>query len=75
MLPAELRRRLDLRAGDEMRISEQADGALRVDSRRAAVRALIGSAGHAKRSMVDELGADRHRQAAVEDQDAKRGSR
>lgn len=28
MLPAELRRRLDLRAGDEMRISEQADGAL-----------------------------------------------
>lgn len=75
VLPAELRRRLDLRAGDEMRISEHADGVLRVESRRAAARALIGSAGHPKRSVVDDLRAERRRQAAAEDQDAKRGSR
>ncbi len=75
MLPAELRRRLGLRAGDEVRISEQADGVLRVESRRAAARALIGSAGRAKRSAVEELRAERRRQAAAEDRDAQRRSR
>jgi len=75
VLPAELRRRLGLRAGDEVRISEQADGVLRVESRRTAARALIGSAGGAKRSAVEELRAERRRQAAAEDRDAKRRSR
>ncbi len=74
MLPAELRRRLGLRAGDEVRISEQADGVLRVESRRAAARALIGSAGRAQRSAVEELRAERRRQAAAEDQDTQRRS-
>ncbi len=74
MLPAELRRRLGLRAGDEVRISEQADGVLRVESRRAAARALIGSAGRAKRSAVEELRAERRRQAAAEDQNTQRRS-
>jgi len=74
VLPAELRRRLGLRAGDEVRISEQADGVLRVESRRAAARALIGSAGRAKRSAVEELRAERRRQAAAEDQDTQRRS-
>lgn len=55
MLPAELRRRLGLRAGDEVGISEQVDGVLRVESRHTAARALIGSAGRAKRSAVEEL--------------------
>jgi len=58
-----------------VRISEQADGVLRVESRRAAARALIGSAGRAKRSAVRELRAERRQQAAAEDHDAKRGSR
>jgi len=74
VLPAELRRRLGLRAGDEVRISEQADGVLRVESRRAAARALIGSAGRAKRSAVEELRAERRRQAAAEDQNTQRRS-
>jgi len=74
VVPAELRRRLGLRAGDEVRISEQADGVLRVESRRAAARALIGSAGRAKRSAVEELRAERRRQAAAEDQDTQRRS-
>ncbi len=73
MLPVAMRRRLGLRAGDEVRISEEADGVLRVESRRAAARALVGSAGHAERSMVDELRVDRREQAAAEDQDAERG--
>lgn len=75
VLPAELRRRLGLRAGDEVKITEEADGVLRVESRRTAARALIGSAGQIKGSAVEELRAERRKQAAVEDQDAKRGSR
>lgn len=75
VLPAELRRRLGLRAGDEVRISEQADGVLRVESARAAARTLIGSAGNPERSVIEELRAERRAQAAAEDQDAKRGSR
>ena len=72
VLPADLRRRLGLRAGDEVKITEEADGVLRVESRRAAARALIGSAGRAKGSVVAELRAERRRQAAAEERDAKR---
>lgn len=76
MLPVELRRRLGLRAGDEVKISEEKDGVLRVESSRAAARALIGSAGRTKKgSVLDELRAERRVQAAAEDQDAKHGSR
>jgi AbrB family looped-hinge helix DNA binding protein len=75
VLPVQLRRRLGLHAGDEVKISEEADGVLRVESRRAAARALIGSAGRMKGSAVDELRAERRRQAAAEDQDAQRRSR
>lgn len=75
VLPVELRRRLGLRAGDVVNISEEADGVLRVESRRAAARALIGSAGRMKDSAVEELRAERCRQAAAEDQDAQRGAR
>jgi AbrB family looped-hinge helix DNA binding protein len=75
VLPVALRRRLGLRAGDEVRISEEGDGVLRVESRRAAARALVGSAGRADRSVVDELRAERHAQAAAEDDDVARGLR
>jgi AbrB family looped-hinge helix DNA binding protein len=75
VLPVEWRRRLGLRAGDEVKITEEADGALRVESRRAAARALIGSAGATKGAAVEELRAERRVQAAAEDRDAKRDSR
>lgn len=75
MLPVDLRRRLGLRAGDEVKISEEADGVLRVESRQAAARALIGSAGRLKSSAVEELRAERRREAAAEDRRAKRSSR
>jgi AbrB family looped-hinge helix DNA binding protein len=72
VLPAQLRRRLGLSAGDQVTISEEGDGVLRVQSRQAAARALIGSAGSAERSVLAELRDDRHRQAAAEDRDAAR---
>jgi AbrB family looped-hinge helix DNA binding protein len=75
VLPVDLRRRLGLRAGDEVKISEEADGVLRIETCHAAARALIGSAGRIKGSALAELRADRRRQAAAEDQDAKRSSR
>jgi len=53
-------------------VSEEADGVLRIETRRAAARALIGSAGSATGSVVDELRAERHRQAVAEDQDTDR---
>jgi len=75
VLPIEVRRRLGLRPGDELRISEEADGVLRVESRRAAARSLIGSAGRASGSAVKELRDERRRQAAAEDHEAERGTR
>ncbi len=72
MLPVALRRRLGLRAGDEVRISEEADGALRVETRGAAARSLIGSAGRVEPSVVEDLRAERRAQAAAEERDAAR---
>ena len=72
VLPAELRRRLGLHAGDEVRISEEADGALRVETRRGAAQSLIGLAGTSEESAVDELTAERHREAEFEEREARR---
>jgi AbrB family looped-hinge helix DNA binding protein len=72
VLPVELRRRLGLAAGDQVRISEEADGALRVESRRTAARALIGSAGSITGSAVEELRAERQRDAVADDREARR---
>ncbi len=74
VLPVELRRRMGLRAGDELSIREEADGVLRVESPRAAARALIGTAGSVTGSVVEELHAERRREAAAE-QDAGRRTR
>jgi hypothetical protein len=55
-----------------VRITEESDGSLRVESRRAAAHALIGLAGSADRSVLEDLAADRGAQAAAEDADAAR---
>ena len=70
VLPVELRRRLGLNAGDEVRISEEGEGVLRVESRRAAARALIGLAGPPGQGVLEELRAERSREAAAEDREA-----
>ena len=69
MLPLELRRRLGLNAGDEVSISAEAEGVLRVESRHAAARALIGLAGPPGSGVLDDLREERNRQAAAEEQD------
>jgi AbrB family looped-hinge helix DNA binding protein len=74
VLPAEFRSRLGLKPGDEVRISEEGDGSLRVETRRAAARALIGLAGPVEHSILDDLAADRRGQAIAEDEAAKRSS-
>ncbi len=63
VLPAELRRRLEMHPGDELVLTEEADGALRLQSRRAAARTLIGLAGQLTHSAVADLRAERRREA------------
>ncbi len=70
VLPAEMRRRLGLQAGDVVSITEEDDGVLRVESRRAAARALLGIAGSSDRPSLEGLKADRRRQLAAEHKDA-----
>ena len=72
VLPAGFRNRLGLKPGDEVRISEESDGSLRVESRRTAAHALIGLAGSLDHSVLEDLRADRREQAAAEDRDAAR---
>lgn len=75
VLPATLRRRLGLRAGDELLVREEAGGVLRLESRRVAARALIGLAGSAQDGAVERLRDERRRQAGQEEADAKRFER
>lgn len=73
LLPAELRRQLGMRAGDDLVVSEESAGVLRVESRRAAAHALIGLAGSAgDRSAIDDLRDERRREVAGQDADARR---
>jgi AbrB family looped-hinge helix DNA binding protein len=69
VIPADFRNRLGLKPGDEVRISEESDGSLRVQSRRTAAHALIGLAGSLDHSVLEELATDRPEQAAAEDAD------
>ena len=61
VLPAEIRRRLNLREGDELVVSLQPDGSLRLTSQRQIVRETRGlyRARAGRRSLADELIADR----------------
>ncbi len=72
VLPADVRNRLGLNPGDEVRISEQSDGSLRVESRLTAAHALIGLAGSADHSVLEDLAAERREQAAAEEADTAR---
>jgi AbrB family looped-hinge helix DNA binding protein len=69
VLPAEYRRRLGLKPGDEVAITEE-EGVLRVESRKTAARSLIGLAGPAgSRSPLEDLRELRQRQLESEDVD------
>src|SRR5947209_12238635 len=72
VVPADFRNRLGLKPGDEVTISEESGGSLRIVSRRTAALALIGLAGSPNSSVLDDLAADRREQAAAEEADALR---
>ncbi len=63
VLPADMRRRLQMRPGDELVVTEEPGGALRLQSRRSAAHSLIGLAGRLEHSAVDDLRSDRRRDA------------
>jgi AbrB family looped-hinge helix DNA binding protein len=77
VLPADFRQQLGLRPGDEVRMTVEVDGVLRVEGRRAAAHALIGIAGPSPggRSAVELLREDRRLQLATEEADARRAAR
>ncbi|TMD81775.1 MAG: AbrB/MazE/SpoVT family DNA-binding domain-containing protein [Chloroflexi bacterium] len=68
VLPAEIRKRLNLREGDQLLVTVQPDGSLRLMSPRQVVRETRGlyrtRAGH--RSLADELIAERRAEAKRE---------
>jgi AbrB family looped-hinge helix DNA binding protein len=61
VLPAEIRKRLNLRQGDELLVTVQPDGSLRLTSPRQVVRETKGlyRARAGNRSLADELIAER----------------
>ena len=68
VLPAEIRKQLNLREGDELLIAVQPDGTLRLTSPRLAVRETRGlyRARARHRSLADELIAERRVEARRE---------
>ncbi len=66
VLPADLRRRLEMRPGDELVVTEEPGGTVRLQSRRAAAHTLLGLAGRLAHSAVDDLRDDRRSDIAAE---------
>ena len=66
VLPADMRRRLEMRPGDTLVVTEEPGGTLRLQSRRSAAHALIGLAGTLEHSAVDDLRDDRRHDAKTE---------
>jgi AbrB family looped-hinge helix DNA binding protein len=68
VLPAEIRKRLDLREGDQLLVTLQPDGSLRLVSPRQVIRATRGlyQARAGNRSLADELIAERRAEAKRE---------
>lgn len=59
VLPADIRRRLEMRPGEQLVVTEEPGGALRLQSRHSAAHSLIGLGGRLEHSAVDELRDDR----------------
>lgn len=68
VLPAKVRKRLNLRPGDELLLMVEPDGSLRLTNAQQAVRETRGlyRARARHRSLVDELIADRRKEARRE---------
>lgn len=73
VLPADVRSELGIEAGARMLLSTERDGSLRLRPYRSVAdqgRGLLADLAPADASMVDELLAERRREAAQEDRDA-----
>ncbi len=66
VLPAPVRRRLNLHPGDKLTLTVAEDGAMRLESRRLALRRLRGSFSHLGPGMVEELIEERRAEARRE---------
>jgi AbrB family looped-hinge helix DNA binding protein len=70
VLPAEVRAELGLKPGSQMLLSTEADGSLRLRPYRAVAersRGMLAGLAGADESLVDELLAERRREATLED--------
>src|SRR3954464_12001290 len=71
VLPAEVRERLHIRAGDRLALVVDADGTIRLQTGDVLARSLLGAYKHLSpgRRAVDELIKERRREAAMEGRD------
>lgn len=70
VLPAEVRAQLDLKPGTPMLLSTEGDGSLRLRTYRSVAesnRGMLADIAPAEESVVDELLADRRREATRDD--------
>ena len=73
VLPAEVRRRLNIRQGDQLALLLQDDGTVKLQTRAVVARNLRGMYKHLAngRSVVDELIAQRRREAKMEEREIR----
>jgi AbrB family looped-hinge helix DNA binding protein len=73
VLPAEVRGRLEIHDGDRLWLVVDSDGTIRIQTRAVIVRNMVGMFKHLspQRSAVDELIAERRREAAMEERDTR----
>lgn len=76
VLPAEVRRRLNIRQGDQLALLVQEDGTVKLQTRAVVARNLRGMYKHLANgsSVVDELIAERRREAKVEEREIRESS-
>jgi len=73
VLPAEVRERLNIKAGDRLTLRLEPDGTIRLQTAAVFARSLVGIFKHLApgRSLVDELIAERRREAAKEEKETR----
>ena len=73
VLPAEVRERLEIHDGDRLWLVVEPDGTIQIKTRAVIIRNLQGAFAHLSpgRSGVDELIAERRREAAMEERDTR----
>jgi len=73
VLPAEVRERLEIHDGDRLWLVIDPDGTMRIQTRRVIIHSMVGMFKHLspERNAVDELIAERRREAEMEERDTR----